>query len=71
MEVPKEAKNTVIAQSGNLTPGSMSREHHPRDRHIHADVHCSTIYSRLEMQVIKMSMDRWIEMWYIYGREFY
>lgn len=23
------------------------------------------------MQVIKMSIDRWTELWYIYGREFY
>lgn len=69
MEVPKETKNTVTTQSGNLTPGSISREHHPWGRHIHSDIHCSTIYSSLEMQVVKMSMDRWIELLGTYMEE--
>lgn len=69
MEVPKETK-TQLPHSLEISLLDQYPENIIPGIDTYTDINCSTIYSSLEMQT-KMSIDRWTELWYIYGREFY
>ena len=50
MKDPQKAKNRSTIWSRNPTPGCISRENHNSKRHIHPNVHCSTIYNSQDME---------------------
>jgi len=45
---------------------AISRENHNWKRYMHPNVHCTTIYNSQNLEVIKMSINKGIKMWYIY-----
>ena len=56
-----------------FSAGHIPRENHNSKRHVHPNVHCSTIYNSQVMEQPKCpSTDEWInKMWYIYTVEYY
>ena len=73
MEVPYKTKNRITICSSNPTTGHIPRENHNSKRHMHPNVHCSTIYNSQVMEEPKCpSTEEWIKkMWYIYTMEYY
>ena len=45
---------------------AISEENHNWKRYMHPNVHCTTIYNSQNLEVIKMSTNKGIKMWYIY-----
>ena len=73
MAVPYKAKNRITIWLSNPTSGRISRENHNSKRHMHPNVHCSTIYDSQVMEATSMPIDRGMdkEVWYIYTMEYY
>ena len=63
-----KTKNRTTIWPSNPTPGHIPRENHNSERHMHPNVHCSTIYNSQDMEQPKCpSTDEWIKkMWHIY-----
>ena len=61
MEVPWKTKNRATIWSFNPTPGHISGENSNLKRYMHPNVHCSTIYNSQDMEVTKMSIDKWMD----------
>ena len=50
MEVPQKAENRVVIWSSNPIPEHISEENYNAKRHMHPDVHCSTVYNSQDME---------------------
>ena len=66
-----KSRNRATICSNSCTPGHGSWEKHILKRYMHSNVHCSTIYNSQKMEATKMSIDKWIKMWYICTMEYY
>ena len=66
-------KNRTTIWPSNPTTGHTPRENHNSKRHMHPNVHCSTIYnSQAWMQPKCPLTEEWMKkMWYIYTMEYY
>ena len=58
MEVPYKSKNRITIWSSNPTTGHIPRENYNSKRHMHPNVHCSTIYNSQVMKATWMPIDR-------------
>ena len=51
-------KTTITIWSSSLIPGRVSGENSNSERHMHTNVHCSTVYNSKDMGATKVSTDR-------------
>ena len=54
-------EKSIESPYSHPTVGRMCWESHNSKRHMHPNVHCSTIYNSQNMAVTQMFIDRWIE----------
>ena len=58
MEVPLKTKNRITIWPSNPTAGHITTENHNSKRHMHPNVHCSSIYNSQVMEATYMPIDR-------------
>ena len=56
-----KTKNRITIWLSNPTTGHIPRENHNSKRHMHPNIHCSTIYNSHVMEATYMPIDRWID----------
>ena len=61
LEVPLKIKNRATTWPCSPTPGHISRQSYNSKRHMHPNVHSSTVYNSQYMEATEISIDRWVD----------
>ena len=73
VEIPLKTGNRTAIWPSNPTAGHTHRGHQIWKRHVHPNVHRSTVYHSQDMEATRCpSADEWIrKLWYLYTMEYY
>ena len=61
----KKLNTELPYDPANPTPGHLSRENHNFKRHMHPNVHCSTIYNSQDMEETKVPINKGLRKEYV------